>query len=212
MRRGAAGSMVVTMFVLVLGACAGGDVPADTRPDSVALPPDDTVAVAPAGAPGSPDAGGQDCVVPSLEPRAGSRVVRVFFTCADSVRPVDRYVSDSPALLTGTLNALLAGPTDEELLAGFFSWFNRETAGMVASVEVRDSVADVSFGDFSSLIPGASSSAGSEQLLAQLRATIFQFPGLREARLSFDGDCDAFWNWLQRGCQALRPGSAPEEA
>ena len=42
-----------------------------------------------------------------------------------------------------------------------------------------------------------------DALLAQLRATIFQFPTVRSAEITFDGSCDRFWNWIQRDCQRL---------
>jgi hypothetical protein len=75
---------------------------------------------------------------------------------------------------------------------------------MLRSISVRDGLARIVFADFSSRIPNASSSAGSTDLLAQLRATIFQYPTVREAEITFNGSCEAFWNWLQRGCEVMR--------
>jgi hypothetical protein len=37
---------------------------------------------------------------------------------------------------------------------------------------------------------------------------VFQFEAVREAELMFDGSCDAFWEWLQRGCERLLRGEA----
>ena len=145
-----------------------------------------------------------DCDLPQLGPEPGTRIVTVYFTCAEQVRPVRRQVTETQAVLRAALEQLLGGPTDEELLAGFHSFFSPVTAGKLIRVAVgTDGIARIDFEDFSSLIPNASSSTGSEQLLGQLRATIFQFPTVRAATLTFDGDCDAFWNWLQRGCEQI---------
>jgi spore germination protein GerM len=128
----------------------------------------------------------------------------VFFSCGEQVRPVERALAPTRAVLRAALEQLLRGPTAEERAAGFHSFFGAATAGALRSVVVRDGVARIDFADFSRAIPNASSSAGSAQLLAQLRATIFQYAAVRGAEITFDGSCDAFWNWLQRGCQPLR--------
>ena len=49
----------------------------------------------------------------------------------------------------------------------------------------------------------ASTSAGSALLLAQLDATLTQFPTVEATRYSFDGDQEAFYSWLQL---AVPPG------
>lgn len=149
--------------------------------------------------------------MPDPEAGPGQRVVHVTFTCRGDYLPVPRVVQDTPAVLLRALQELVGGPTEPERDAGFHSFFSQETAGSVRSVVVdADGVARIDFTDFSTIIPNASSSAGSGDLLAQLRLTIFQYPTIREARLSFDGSCEAFWNWLQRGCQPLVPAARRE--
>ncbi len=65
----------------------------------------------------------------------------------------------------------------------------------------------VDVGDLRPLIPNASTSAGSEMLLAQLGATVFQFPTVASVEYRIEGSCDAFFEWLQRGCEVIeRPG------
>lgn len=151
----------------------------------------------------------QQCEVEA--PPAGVRTVQVVFSC-DEV-PVNSW-REVPAAATDTvrhaLEALLAGPLEREREAGLASFFSPGTAGMLNEVAVRDGVAYVDFRDFSGVIPNASASAGSAQLLDQIAGTLFQFDGIREAELSFDGSCDAFWNWLQRGCQRLARGTSEE--
>jgi hypothetical protein len=59
-------------------------------------------------------------------------------------------------------------------------------------------VAYVDFEDFRRVIPNASASCGSALLLAQLDRTVTQFPTVDRAVYSFEGDADAFYEWLQR--------------
>ncbi|GIU91627.1 MAG: hypothetical protein KatS3mg011_0533 [Acidimicrobiia bacterium] len=61
--------------------------------------------------------------------------------------------------------------------------------------------------DFSAVlpevIPNASTSAGSASLLGSLNATVFQFPEVERVIYSLDGDCEAFWGWLQSACDPV---------
>lgn len=131
-----------------------------------------------------------------------TEVVEVYVGHADrgdpceDVFPVDREVpADAP--LRGALEALLAGPTDEEADAGYGGWFSAETEGMLHSVRLEDGTAHVDFADFSEVIPNASTSCGSALLLGQLDATVTQFDTVTEARYAFDGDQEGFYEWLQ---------------
>lgn len=116
----------------------------------------------------------------------------------DRAFPVPRS-SRGTSPLQVAFEELLAGPTPEEAEAGYTSWFSEETAGMLRSVEVSDGVARIDFEDFSGIIPNASTSCGSAALLEQLERTAEQFPEVRRAVYSFDGDVEAFYGWLQRG-------------
>ena len=117
-------------------------------------------------------------------------------SCA-RVYPLRRTVS-APAVLTGAMRALLAGPSAAERRAGYGGWFSARTASTLRSIQIRRSVAYVDFRDFSRLIPNASSSCGSTLLLAQLDRTTAQFPTVRRAVYSFNGSRRAFYEWLQR--------------
>jgi hypothetical protein len=148
----------------------------------------------------------QRCDVPA--PPSDVRTVQVVFSCDEL--PVDswRVLDGSADSLAFALQELLAGPNQEERARGLSSFFSTATAGMLIRAELRGDVAWIDFADFSGIIPNASSSAGSAQLLDQIAGTLFQFDGVREAELSFNGSCDAFWNWLQRGCQRLARGAS----
>jgi hypothetical protein len=149
----------------------------------------------------------QDCEITAPPP--GVSTVQVVFSCGELPVGTWRVTEDEAGdSLTFALRALLAGPTPQERAAGLSSFFSEETAGMLNRAEIRGGVAFIDFGDFSRIIPNASTSAGSAELLDQLAGTIFQFDGIVEAELSFDGSCDAFWNWLQRGCERLARSGA----
>lgn len=141
---------------------------------------------------------------------APERTVQVYFTRDEEAVPVRRRLPAGVPPLTGAFEALLAGPTEAERARGLSSWFSEETAGMLlrasvdgsghATIDFRSSLAGV--------IPSASSAAGSAALLGELDATAFQFPEVRAVEYRFDGNCEAFWNWLQRACRLVpRPPS-----
>lgn len=118
------------------------------------------------------------------------------FDCS-SVTPAARLV-EPPALLTNAIEALLEGPTSEELQAGYDSWFSADSGWTVESVTVTDGTARIDFSEDSPLINNASTSCGSMSFLAQLDSTATQFPSVDRAVYSFGGDTDAFYGWLQR--------------
>ncbi|HEX6208076.1 MAG TPA: GerMN domain-containing protein [Actinomycetota bacterium] len=140
---------------------------------------------------------------PTPSPTAGTHVVRVFFGAPDAaetdcaaVVAVER-TTEGADVLHDAMEALLEGPTSGERAQGISSFFSRKTRGMLDAVRIEDGVAHVDFRDFSRVIPNASTSCGSAALLAQLDATATQFPTVREARYSFEGSEEAFYEWLQ---------------
>ena len=81
---------------------------------------------------------------------------------------------------------------------------------MLRGVTITEGHAVVDFDDLRPVIPNASSSAGSERLLAQLDATVFQFSSVESVEYRINGDCEAFNEWLQfGGCdRRTRPASS----
>jgi hypothetical protein len=131
--------------------------------------------------------------------------VNVHFTRDEQPVPIERQVPDTVGVLRAALEEQLRGPTEEERAQGYFSWFSDQTAGMLSRVSVdEDDHAVVDFEDFSRIIPNASTSTGSLILLGELNATVFQFPHVRSVEYRFDGSCEAFFEWLQTGCQSIR--------
>jgi hypothetical protein len=141
---------------------------------------------------------------PRPAPPPGQMEVAVFFTCtrpgAAAPVPVFRLVPASQAVIRSSLEQLLAGPTGAELDAGLASWFSPATAGMLDSINLEpDGDLIVDFHDLRTVIPNASSSAGSEMLLGELDATVFQFTSVWTVVYRIEGDCEAFNEWLQLG-------------
>jgi Sporulation and spore germination len=145
-------------------------------------------------------------------PPAAVMTVNVYFHMGPTIDPaqvtvVTRTIPRTSAVATAALNQLLAGPTAAERSAGYSSFFSDQTANMLRSVRVTSRVAYADFGDFSGIIPNASSSYGSAALLAELDATLKQFGTVRSTVYSFDGDVDAFYAWLQRVPPTGEPGT-----
>lgn len=148
------------------------------------------------------------CVTMSPAPREGYTHVSVFFTCEDEPRPaiprpVPRQVSSDKVDLRVAIEELMKGPTAEERSAGFGSHFSSKTATMLNNVNMKGSVAIVDFGDLPSVIPNASTAAGSSQLFQELGRTIAQFPEVEGIEYRLNGSCMAFYEWLQSSCRLL---------
>jgi hypothetical protein len=64
-------------------------------------------------------------------------------------------------------------------------------------VRVTGGTALADFRDFRRLLPNATSSYGSTALLAELDATLKQFPTVQRTLYAFNGNVPAFYEWLQ---------------
>ncbi len=131
--------------------------------------------------------------------------VEVYYGVADSpdcgeVEPFERGIADEVDIYLSAFEQLVAGPTPEEASAGAASFFSNATAGVVKSAVLDGDLLRVDFTDLRPLIPNASTSCGSEALLAQLNSTAFQFTEVQRTRYLIDGNCSEFANWLQRDC------------
>lgn len=141
-------------------------------------------------------------ITTTTAPSPATMAVTVYFHkgAADDptrVVPVVRTVPRTEMVATAAVRELLGGPTASERAAGYRSQFSAATAGLLRGVRVDGGVAYVDFHDFSRIIPSASSSFGSAALLAELDTTVKQFDSVRSTVYSFDGDIDAFYEWLQ---------------
>jgi spore germination protein GerM len=143
------------------------------------------------------------CAAPE-EPVADTMQVRVVFTRDEQPQPVLREVPRTADPLEAALQALLRGPTEPERQQGITSWFSPRTAGLLDRVTLdEDGNALVDFADFRTLIPGASSAAGSLALLRELNGTVFQFTSVRTVDYRIEGSCETFWHFLQADCTVV---------
>jgi hypothetical protein len=206
-------TVILTVAVVLAGLAAaltwslgrGGSEPGATVSSAPTSPP----AAAPGTTPASPGAtAGTSSAGPSSGSTAGTQTpatmpVTVYFHRGwlgdpATVVPVRRTVARTTQPATAAVSQLLAGPTAAERAAGYTSGFAATTAGTLRGITVADGVALVDFSDFRASLPGASSSYGSQALLAELDATLTQFPSIHLAVYSFNHDVDAFYAWLQR--------------
>jgi spore germination protein GerM len=146
---------------------------------------------------------GSTTVVPSTT--LADFTVQVFFTPTEAVQtdcsitwPVNRTVQ-GPDVLANTVTALLAGPTPSERKTGLQSWFSADTADALRSVEIIDGTAYIDFEDFRISLSAATTSCGSAIFMNQLERTVEQFPNVERTLYSFDGDVEAFYEWIQYG-------------
>jgi Sporulation and spore germination len=131
--------------------------------------------------------------------------VKVYFTVADSInmdtQAVDRIVPASgnmAVLIRSTLAELLKGPTDAEKAQGLTSWFSPATADCITGAAYDpDGSVWVYFTGLNTIIPNASTSAGSQMLLSELDATVFQFDQIQTVWYLLDDSSASFWEWLQ---------------
>jgi hypothetical protein len=200
----------LALSLAVAALLAAGCADDDDR-DSAAVM-DTATAVAPAapdaGLPGGDAPGREPGDTPGGDPRD---TVSVFFTRDEAPVEVRRVVAGGGTLadsLRATLEALLAGPTAAERAQGISSWFSDATAGMLRSVEIDGTRAVIDFHDLRPVIPNASTSLGSRLLTQELNRTVFQFEQIRAIDYRINGDCAAFWEWLQFDCQTVRVAAA----
>lgn len=84
------------------------------------------------------------------------------------------------------------------------TWFSSATARGLRSVTVDSAGhATVDFEDLRTLIPSASSSAGSAMLLEDLNSTVFGVNGVLSVDYLMELRCERFWEWLQYSCQTV---------
>jgi len=140
----------------------------------------------------------------------GTVSVWVYFTMAADENmtpvPVARTVPETgnqETLIHSTLKELLKGPTDAERAIGFASWFSPATADAASDVVWDGDFFTIVFQDLKTIIPNASTSAGSQMLLSHLDSTMFQFDFVQRVNYTLEGNCDDFWEWLQMGCHIV---------
>jgi hypothetical protein len=131
---------------------------------------------------------------------AAFTTVSVFFG-GGSGNPLvsfSRQVPKTTSVLRAAVGQELGGPTGSESATSLFS---AATAAVPFDVNLSNGAAVVDFDpSLATIIPGASASAASAELIAELDATVFQFPSVTSVEYRLGGSCAAFWSWLQQAC------------
>ncbi len=154
-------------------------------------------------------------------PGPGETAANVYFSCLDGLNGPAPVVASGRAVASGsasevlasTFDQLLAGPNAADAAAGLTSWFSSATASMLLSASIApDGTATIDFDPaLATTIPNASSSAGSDELMRELDATVFQFSGVTSAIYELGGSCNDFSAWLQMaGCTPRTPRDGSE--
>ncbi len=152
---------------------------------------------------GSKGAAGEPSAAP---PQAAASVQVALLSgedpCSSTVL-VERLIDETDDPIAAAYELLVAGTTDQDPRDAA-SWFSAATAGSVRSVTLHDDLLVVDFEEVILTLDNASTSCGSEALLAQLNGTAFQFPHVQRVTYALEGSCDAFFGWLQRDCHEYR--------
>lgn len=136
-----------------------------------------------------------------------TQTVMVAFATGDGsdcaqVTSYPRQIDAALDPVRSAFDMLVAGPTVEEMALGASSVFADDSSGALWSVVwyEYEKLLIVDFRDVRSLLSNASTSCGSQSLLAQLNTTAFQFEEVVRVRYEMDGSCDIFSEWLQSEC------------
>lgn len=137
-------------------------------------------------------------------------LVRVYFSnrlkssgsgSCDQVFPVGRVVA-SEDRIEATISELLNGPTGHERDNGFNSFFSDKTKSMLKNIRVTNGTVYLNLNDIRPIIPNASSSCGSAQLMSEIDSTLKQFPEVKKVIVAINGKPNTFYDWIQVGCTA----------
>ncbi len=116
------------------------------------------------------------------------------------VFPVEREIPETRAVATAALNELFRGPTEQEKEQGYVSFFSWETRNILKNVRIEEGTAYLNLEDLRTLVPGANSSCGSEQLRSQIEQTLKQFPTVDRVVYAINDSPRTFYEWIQVGC------------
>ncbi|MCY3924088.1 MAG: hypothetical protein OXG52_01040 [bacterium] len=129
--------------------------------------------------------------------------VTVYFACGENdAAPRRRAVTDSS--LAAALAVLLNGPNEADAAEGFrglpagpgrTAWPAADDRWV--TIDLPAGVAEA----FSAAETFSAAEITAEQFLAQLNATVFEFPDFVVAEYRLDGDCAAFGRLLGRSCE-----------
>jgi hypothetical protein len=215
--------VVVVAFLRVLSTddtAANGDgatASTETLPEGVVTPGSTTIPEVIIVDPGTPTVAPTTLPPTSCDrqqPSAdrGQMVLRIFMPCGDPSLPsnstyIFRTVDSSTALLTNTMEQLVAGPTTEERNDGFTSFWSPDTANAINSVQLAEGAVLVNFGTPVTTLTGIDEEPARSFFLADIYTSLFQYERVNSVELRLGSDCEAFFALLgQGGCTVVDRG------
>jgi len=145
---------------------------------------------------------------PTVRPTGPTTQLKVYFANLQKagssncrqVFVIERSVPETVGVARAALNELFKGPTSEEKKQGYISLFSDETKSILKSIKITEGVCYVDLEDIRRIVPNASTSCGSAELLAEMETTLKQFPTIKKAIFAINGNPKTFYEWLQIGC------------
>lgn len=211
-------SVVASALLIVLAGCEGETTDAGSGASVPASTP--SVAEMPSSSRPSPTPADRSTPTSTADPSpssqtngGGSQAVVVFFNrtgegvaACTAVEGVERRIEQTEAVATAAMNALFAGPSDDEQERRFSSLFSEDTAGLLRSVHVEGETAYLDLSRAFLGINNVSTSCAARMTLSSIEATLTQFPTVEEVRYAVEGDPATFYEFMQIGCPSPRSG------
>jgi hypothetical protein len=148
-----------------------------------------------------------------IAPGIGQIIITAFFECDNGTtfptagigvpRIVPEQGGEAIDRIEWTLRSLLAGPTEDERIAGFVSFFDAATADALNGVTLTDGVLVVDFNE-DIYVDNANTSTGSLFFNASLRSNVFLHPEVDSVEFRVNGDCEAWSAFFESdGCWVI---------
>lgn len=214
-------TFIIILVILLIGGVVGGGfyylkrektdiglIGEKGEKSLISLTPSPTSTMTPQPLPSStPSPKPTEVSLPSGTPTP-TMILKVYFANSgksggidcSKVFPVERSVSKTLGVARASLNELFKGPTTEEKSQGYTSFFSEKTKAILKNIKIVNGICYVDLEDIRQIIPNASSSCGSAELLAEMETTLKQFPTIKKSIFAISGDPATFYNWLQIGC------------
>ena len=137
-------------------------------------------------------------------PASAFQTINVYFYLnpedkseCSSVKASERLVPKIKSIEIIALKSLFAGPNDEEIKKGFFSYFSADTADILLSFHEKEDTAYVDLKDIRASLPNLGTACSSAQFLAEMDMTIKQFGSYTKTVYAFNGSAEDFYEFLQ---------------
>ncbi len=130
-------------------------------------------------------------------------------TVCDAVFPLARSSPSTTHAASAALEALFLGPTPEERLRGYRSFFSERTVGLLKRLKIEAGTAYVDLQDRRRELAGATSSCGSAEFFSQILRTLGEFPSIDRVIFAIEGNPEVFYDWMELECDRSNDNCDP---